>query len=100
MLQSCSPQARKLYATIREELLAQGEAIGREEGYQAGYEEGYQEGRREGEAAMLLLLLTLRGFSVDDALRERIEQCEGVETIRRWFTRAVHADSLQDVFDE
>ena len=53
-----------------------------------------------GEANALVVMLEARGFSVADADRERITGCDDVALLRRWITRAVRANALDEVFVE
>jgi hypothetical protein len=58
------------------------------------------EGRAEGRAEDVLLLLDRRGVEVPDDARERIAGCRETETLDRWFTRAITAESVGEVFGE
>ena len=40
-----------------------------------------------------------RGVALATEARERIEQCEDVETLAQWLVRAVTAKTLEDVFE-
>lgn len=62
--------------------------------------EGRAEGRAESRAEDVLLLLDQRGVEVSDDARERIAGCREAEMLDRWFTRAITADSVGEVFDE
>ena len=57
-------------------------------------------GEARGEANALVVMLEARGFSVADADRERITGCGDVTLLRRWITRAVRANALDEVFVE
>jgi predicted transposase/invertase (TIGR01784 family) len=67
-------------------------------------EEGRAEGRAEGEAkavrATTLRALQLRGLTPTDEQRRRLEACVDLETLGRWFERALSARHADDVFDE
>jgi hypothetical protein len=56
--------------------------------------------RAEGEAAALRTVLEARGFVLDATIDERIRRCSDLATLQRWIARAVHATSLDAVFDE
>ena len=61
---------------------------------------GEARGEARGEANALVVMLEARGFSVADADRERITGCGDVTLLRRWITRAVRANALDEVFVE
>ncbi|WP_199038713.1 hypothetical protein [Glycomyces salinus] len=56
-------------------------------------------GERRGEIKSLLKLLDLRGIEVSDSAREQIEGCTDEDTVDRWFSRAVNASSVEEIFD-
>lgn len=58
------------------------------------------EGRAEGEARAVLRLLEQRGVPVSAEARERIVGCTELEQLDVWFTRAITADSVGEVFGE
>jgi hypothetical protein len=58
------------------------------------------EGRAEGRARDVLLLLDQRGVPVSEVARERIAECRDVDLLAAWFTRAVTATSVGEVFGE
>ncbi len=49
-------------------------------------------------AESLYAVLGARKFAVDDETRGRIEQCPDPDVLRRWTTRAVTAQTLEEVF--
>lgn len=57
------------------------------------------EGRAEGRAKDILLLLAHRGVEVTEEDRERIVGCGDLEVLGRWFTRAITAASVAEVFE-
>ena len=67
--------------------IAQGEAKGREEG------------EAKGRTEALIQVLTLRGFAIDEPLRQRISQAS-IEQLEAWMTKAIAADALADVFQD
>jgi hypothetical protein len=73
-----------LYATIREELIA----------------DGMLKGKAEGMAEMLGQLLDSRELGLTDELRERVAGCKDESLLRRWFQRAITATTLTEVFDD
>ena len=75
-----------MYATIRDELLAEGRNA------------GLAEGRTEGKAEMLLRLMRTRRLGISEAQQARVEQCEDEEVLLRWFERAVVAETADEVF--
>ncbi|HET6636938.1 MAG TPA: hypothetical protein VFH77_18145 [Streptomyces sp.] len=62
--------------------------------------EGRAEARAEARAEDVLLLLDQRGVEVPDDVREHIAGCRETETLDRWFTRAITAESVGEVFGE
>ncbi|HYO71718.1 MAG TPA: hypothetical protein VEU33_37140 [Archangium sp.] len=48
----------------------------------------------------ILRLLSTRGMQVDDAARQRILSCSDLDTLDRWFDRALNATTLSDVLDD
>ncbi|MCX4243677.1 hypothetical protein [Paraliomyxa miuraensis] len=69
-----------MYATIREQLIA--------------------EGQTKGMASMLEQLIDMRGLSLTHELRERLAGCQDENLLLRWFERAVTATSLTEIFDD
>ncbi|MCX4243676.1 hypothetical protein [Paraliomyxa miuraensis] len=65
-----------MYATIREQLIA------------------------EGMTRMLEQLLDLRGLSLTHELRERLAGCQDENQLLQWFDRAVTATSITEIFDD
>ena len=65
-----------------------------------GEARGEARGEVRGEANALVVMLEARGFTVADADRERITGCDDVALLRRWITRAVRANALDEVFVE
>lgn len=58
------------------------------------------EGHIESRAEDILLVLTERGLDIPEAARERITTCTDLDTLRTWLTRAVTADTAEDLFVE
>ena len=74
-----------------------------EEGIQKGLEKGLAKGREEGLVRVrghILQLLTARGVQVDEAARQRILTCTDLDTLDRWFDKALNATTLRDVLDD
>ncbi|MEV8332767.1 hypothetical protein OG211_23235 [Streptomyces niveus] len=61
-------------------------------------EEIRSEGRAQGRAEAVVLVLGQRGIAVPDESRKRITDCHYPDIQRRWLTRAVTAESLEEVF--
>ena len=76
------------------------EAIGEARGEAIGKARGEAIGEVRGEANALVVMLEARGFTVADADHERITGCDDVTLLRRWITRAVRANALDEVFVE
>jgi len=66
----------------------------REEGRAAGLEEGRAMERAEG----VLRILEARGITVDPKARQRVLGCTDLDTLDRWFRRAVNATHLSDLW--
>lgn len=80
---AASQETRAVFATIRDEYIAEGKA----------------EGLREGASLMLLRLLERRGFEITVEVQERVLSCEQQERLQQWFDRALEAHGLDEVFD-
>ncbi|AKI98555.1 putative transposase/invertase (TIGR01784 family) [Archangium gephyra] len=88
-------RAEELMRTWAEEML--------EQGVQKGLEKGLAKGREEGLTRLrghIVRLLTARGVQVDEAARQRILSCTDLDTLDRWFDRALNATTLRDVLDD
>lgn len=77
---------------ISEELRAEGRAAGRAA--------GRAEGMAESKAEDILLLLDRRGVSVTADDRRHIISCADLDSLNRWFTRAITATSVTEVFGD
>ncbi|MBE1587264.1 hypothetical protein ACFPOI_02420 [Nonomuraea angiospora] len=64
------------------------------------YGRGQAEGKAEEAVRMLLLVLGARGFDISDDMRTRFSTCADLAQLESWATRAVTAQSLEDLFDE
>ncbi|MEM9459884.1 MAG: hypothetical protein AAGF11_37255 [Myxococcota bacterium] len=69
------------------------------EGESKGFLEGERKGERKGQAAALTMLLQARGLSSEPAVRERINRCRNLKTLRQWLRRAATATHLDEVFE-
>ncbi len=70
----------------------------RREGRKEGREEGREEGRLEARAEVLLNLLKLKGFLVDEALEARVMSTRDRAQLDRWVERVLTAQTLDEVF--
>ncbi|MBO3746684.1 hypothetical protein J5X84_11455 [Streptosporangiaceae bacterium NEAU-GS5] len=59
---------------------------------------GRAEGKAEEAGRMVLLVLSARGLAVPDDVRRRVEDCDDVEQLEAWATRAVTVDTAADLF--
>ena len=100
LVESLNQETRHLYATIREQLIAEGKAAGIAEGVAKGIAEGVAKGEAKGMARMVERLLDTRGLTLTDELRERLVGCNDAALLQRWFDRAVTATTLTEVFDD
>lgn len=57
------------------------------------------EGKAKGEAKSILRALELRGLTVDDESRKRITSCTDLEQLDVWFSRAMSARTVDEIFD-
>ncbi|HZE42046.1 MAG TPA: hypothetical protein VE172_24890 [Stackebrandtia sp.] len=57
-----------------------------------------EEGREEATARNVLRLLEQRGIQISEETRQRVLSCTDLETLDRWFDRAVAATSAEDLF--
>jgi predicted transposase YdaD len=84
-------RAEELMGTWAEEMI--------ERGVQKGLEKGLAKGLTQGRAEYILRILTARGVQVDEAARQRILTCTDLDTLDRWFDKALNATTLSDVLD-
>ena len=75
------------------------EERGRAKGLVEGKAKWKAEGFLAGEAQSLLHILETRGFDVDDGARQRISDCTDTEQFKRWLSRAVTIERLDELFD-
>jgi hypothetical protein len=80
--------------------------VGHEAGRQEGHEEGRQEGQRSGQIQVLrralVDVLELRGFVVPLETRTRIDACDELRILERWYAKArtlPSAASVEQLFD-
>ncbi|WP_131740267.1 hypothetical protein [Actinomadura roseirufa] len=59
---------------------------------------GEARGEARGEAKMVLKALEARGFEVSEEVRERVLGCADEEQFGVWLTRAISADSVDEIF--
>ena len=84
-------RAEELMRTWAEEML--------ERGIQKGLEQGLQKGLAKARAKDVLRILGARSVQVGEAARQRILSCTDLDTLDRWFDRALNATALRDVLD-
>ncbi|MEX1364454.1 MAG: hypothetical protein AB1Z98_15115 [Nannocystaceae bacterium] len=77
-----------MFATLRDELIAEGVA------------KGEAKGRAEGEAKMLLRLLDARDLNPSEDHRRHIRDCKDEALLQRWFDRAATGSDVAAVFDD
>ncbi|THA26820.1 hypothetical protein E4198_21065 [Streptomyces sp. RKND-216] len=65
-------------------------------------EESYLKGKEEGQAVeralSVLRVLDARQIDTTDAVRARITGCTDLDTLERWFSRALTAGEADDLF--
>ncbi|WP_338036946.1 hypothetical protein [Nocardiopsis akebiae] len=59
---------------------------------------GREEGRAAEAANSVLLFLDARGLTVSDEVRQRVESCTDLETLRTWIRRAGEVERAEDIF--
>jgi hypothetical protein len=62
--------------------------------------EGRIEGRTEARAKAVLTVLRVRGITVPDGARQRIQSQQDPEQLERWLEKAIVATSIGDVIDD
>jgi hypothetical protein len=72
-----------------------GHEAGLAEGREAGLAKGREAGLAEGLRRAILDILELRGLAVSSAQRERVEACESLETLERWYAAVRAAANLK-----
>ncbi|GHE80672.1 hypothetical protein GCM10018785_55900 [Streptomyces longispororuber] len=58
------------------------------------------EGRAQARAEVVVLILEKRGVTVPDDVRERVMGCSDLDTLDVWFSRALKAESAEELFRE
>jgi predicted transposase YdaD len=87
---SLGPDAEEAYVTTAEMLRAEGRTEGRAE--------GRTEGRAEGRAEALVQVLTVKFGPVPERMSKTVHEASS-DQIQAWTTRAVTAETLDQVFD-
>jgi hypothetical protein len=67
-------------------------------GHREGLEQGLEQGRKELLRGVLVDVLALRGLTLTPPQRERIEACDSLETLQRWYAAAKTAVSVDELF--
>jgi hypothetical protein len=76
------------------------EAVMAAHGYQYPQSDFARKHYGEGLQQSLLVVISARGWTLDDAQRARITACTDMETLSRWLRRAVGAKSVDEVLTE
>lgn len=82
LYQAASQETRAVFATIREEYIAEGEA----------------RGHLQGMTTMFLHLLDQRGLPITVEVEQQVARCQDDAQLQRWFDRALVATRIEDVF--
>jgi hypothetical protein len=88
LYQTASQETQQVFATIRDEYIAEGQAKGR------------TEGEAKGMVTLLLRLLDQRGLPLTVEIEHQVSRCEDPEQLQRWFDRALQATRIEDVFSD
>lgn len=72
----------------------------RAEGRVEGRAEGRAQGEAHGRARAILLLLSQRKVTVPDSAQEQITDCQDLTVLDTWFTRAITATTVEEIFKE
>ncbi|MEU9468146.1 hypothetical protein AB0D78_16100 [Streptomyces avermitilis] len=91
-----SPLSQELRAEGHSEGLAEGLA----KGVAQGVTQGVAKGLVEAQIKDILKLLDRRGVQVSSFDRSRIRSCDDLDTLSRWFDRAITAASIAEVFED
>ena len=83
--------------TWREEYIEQGHQLGWKKGLAEGQAKGLAEGQAKGLVEAVLRILSARGVSVGEAIRQRIVGCTDVKTLEQWLDRALTVTNASDI---
>ncbi|MEW5352457.1 hypothetical protein [Streptomyces sp. 16-176A] len=61
-------------------------------------DEGRAQGRAQGRAEDVLLVLEQRGLEISEEVRRRVTECDDLDVLRTWLTRAVTVAKPEDIF--
>ncbi|ACY12913.1 hypothetical protein Hoch_0272 [Haliangium ochraceum DSM 14365] len=78
----------------------EGYRVGKSDGFRAGRSEGYAAGALDGVREAIFLLLRSRGVVLEEAAYARLMRSDDAEALQRWLTRAAHAVSSTELFDD
>ena len=67
---------------------------------QRSWEDARIEGRTEARVKDVLTVLRVRGITVPDGARQRIQSQQDPEQLERWLEKAIVATSIGDVIDD
>jgi len=99
IMRSLGAPAKEMYMTLKEELLARGEARGQKLGEARGQKLGEARGRAIGKAEAVLGVLEQRKLPVSAALRKRILATRDELALQRWFERAFTVDAAAELLE-
>jgi hypothetical protein len=88
LYETASQETREVFATIRDEYIAEGVA------------KGEAKGEAMGMATLLLRLLDQRKLPLTVEIEHQVSSCQDPEQLQRWFDRALHAPRIEDVFGD
>jgi Putative transposase, YhgA-like len=84
LYETASQETRAVFATIRDEYIAEGEA----------------KGEAKGMATLLLRLLDQRSLPLTIEIEHQVSSCHDPERLQLWFDRALSATRIEDVFGD
>jgi len=85
-------ETRRMFISLRDKLLADGEA--------KGMAKGEAKGMAKGMARSLERLLEAKGLELSSEQRERLNHCTDEGLLQRWFDRAVTAQAVAPIFED
>jgi hypothetical protein len=80
--------------------VSQWRAQATEQGIAQGIEQGIEQGKLKARTQDILRILNRRGISIPEADQTTIENCTDMDTLEKWFDRALVVNDIKDLFTE